>query len=91
MIDRRIAIAARHLELCESEQRVSGVPRERILNDHLPVASLGVRRGGGQRRSPIERIRILRSAGGRGQLRIHERASRGSIPLEYQPARAKEE
>ena len=68
VIDRRVAIAARHLELREGEQRVTRMPRERILHDHLPVPALGVGRRRGQRGSPVECVRVLRRAGGRRQL-----------------------
>src|SRR4029079_3132879 len=83
----RGAIAARLLQLGEREECVVGVWRERILDDHAAIVSLGIRGPFRQRAAPEQRITVGRcSLRCRSQQRIHDGTTARTVPLTYEPA-----
>jgi len=92
MLIRRGPIAACLFQFGEREERIVGVRRERILDDHATIVSLGIRCGLRQRTAPEERVTVCRrSLGRRAQQRVYERATRWTVPLAHEPARAPED
>src|SRR5688500_6057129 len=82
MDERVVPIAARKLELCEAQQRVLGLRRERIIHHDVSVITLRVGGVGRERGAPVERLRINRGSGGRrANYRIDECSPPGAVTI----------
>jgi hypothetical protein len=66
MLERRRAIAARLFQLGERQERIVGIGRQRIFDDHSAIVAFSVCRSLGQRAAPEQRVAIRRRAFGSG-------------------------
>ncbi len=82
MRERLVVVAARHLELRETEQRVLVAWRQRELDDDAAEIALRVRGRCRHDRAPVQRVHIVRRARGASiDLVLHERSRRITLPL----------
>ena len=88
----RGTVAARLFQLGEREERIVGVWRERILDDHAAIVSLGIRSGFRQRAAPEQRVTVCRCPlRRRAQQRVDDGTTARTLPLADEPPRATED